>query len=45
MAIFEYKGYDREGRKVSGSSEGSSQRAVMAALRQQGVFVSELFNL
>jgi general secretion pathway protein F len=44
MAIFEYKGYDREGRKVSGSSEGNSQRAVMANLRRQGIFVSELVN-
>ncbi len=44
MAIFEYRGYDKAGRKVSGSSEGNSQRAVMADLRRQGIFVAELVN-
>jgi general secretion pathway protein F len=44
MAIYEYKGYDQSGRKVSGTSEGNSQRTVMGNLRQQGIFVSELVN-
>lgn len=42
MAIFQYRGFDEKGRKVSGTSEGSSQRAVMAQLREQGVFVSDV---
>lgn len=42
MAIFEYKGYDSQGQKVSGSYEGSSQRAVMAALHQKGIYASEV---
>ncbi len=42
MAIFEYKGYDSEGHKVSGSCEGSSQRSVLASLRQKGIFASEV---
>lgn len=42
MAIFEYKGFDSGGRKVSGSCEGSGQRAVTASLRQQGIFPTQL---
>lgn len=44
MAIFEYKGYDSEGRKVSGSCEGSSQRSVLASLREKGIFASEVVS-
>lgn len=42
MAFFEYQGFDSAGKKVRGSTEGSGQRAVIAALRQQGIFVSEI---
>lgn len=42
MALFDYHGYDSNGRKLSGSCEGSGQRAVMASLRQQGIFATEV---
>jgi len=42
MAFFEYQGFDSAGKKVRGSIEGSGQRTVIASLRQQGVFVSEI---
>jgi len=42
MALFDYSGYDSEGRKISGNCEGSGQRAVMASLRQQGIFATEV---
>lgn len=45
MAIFEYKGFDSEGRKVSGNCEGNGQHAVMASLRQQGIFASEVVSV
>jgi len=42
MAFFEYQGFDSAGKKVRGSIEGSGQRTVIASLRQQGIFVSEI---
>lgn len=42
MPIFEYSGFDAAGKKVSGTLEGTGQRAVMAALRQQGVFPTDV---
>lgn len=42
MALFDYSGYDSSGRKINGSCEGSGQRAVMASLRQQGIFATEV---
>ncbi|MCF6178623.1 MAG: type II secretion system F family protein [Geopsychrobacter sp.] len=42
MALFDYIGYDRNGRKVSGSGEGNGQRAVISKLRQQEIFVTEI---
>ena len=42
MALFEYTGYDSNGNKVSGTHEGAGQRAVMSALRQQGIFATEV---
>ena len=44
MATFEYKGFDSNGRKVSGTCEGSGQRAVIASLRQQGIFASDVIK-
>ena len=45
MAIFEYKGFDSEGRKVSGNREGTGQHAVIDALRQQGIFATEVVSV
>jgi general secretion pathway protein F len=42
MALFNYSGFNSEGRKVKGSCEGNGQRAVMASLRKQGIFASEV---
>jgi general secretion pathway protein F len=42
MALFDYSGFDSSGRKISGNCEGSGQRAVMASLRQQGIFATEV---
>lgn len=42
MALFDYSGYDSNGRKVRGSCEGAGQRAVMASLRQQGIYATEV---
>ena len=42
MATFDYKGFDSTGRKVSGTCEGSGQRAVIASLRQKGIFASDV---
>jgi len=42
MALFDYSGFDSSGRKISGSCEGSGQRAVMTSLRQQGIFATEV---
>ncbi len=42
MALFDYSGYDSSGRKTNGSCEGNGQRAVMASLRKQGIFATEI---
>lgn len=42
MALFDYSGFDSDGRKVSGSCEGSGQRAVLASLRKQGIYASSV---
>ncbi|PNU19838.1 type II secretion system protein GspF [Geothermobacter hydrogeniphilus] len=42
MPTYEYSGFDARGKKVSGTHEGSGRRAVMAALRQQGIFPTEI---
>lgn len=38
MPLFEYTGFDRTGRKVSGSTEAPGKNAVLQKLRSQGVF-------
>lgn len=42
MALFDYNGFDRQGKKAKGSLEASSKRAALDRLREQGVFVSTL---
>lgn len=42
MPTFEYNGFDAKGKKVSGTHEGSGQRSVLAALRKQGIFPTEI---
>lgn len=44
MALFDYSGFDSDGRKVNGRCEGSGQRTVMASLRQQGIFATEVVS-
>ncbi|TYO97563.1 type II secretion system protein F (GspF) [Geothermobacter ehrlichii] len=42
MPIFDYSGFDSQGKKVSGSLEAAGRRAAIAQLRQQGTFPTEL---
>jgi len=42
MPIFEYSGFDNKGKKVSGRQEGTSRKAVLSLLRQQGIFPTDL---
>jgi len=42
VPLFEYSGFDRKGKKVSGVLEGGGRRAVLATLRQQGVHATSL---
>ena len=42
MPLFEYAGFDARGRKVAGTIEGAGRKAVSQALREQGVFPTEL---
>jgi len=42
VPLFEYAGFDARGRKVAGTIEGAGRKAVSQALREQGVFPTEL---
>ena len=42
MPIFEYNGFDGQGRKASGTIEGSGRRAVTQQLRSQGIYPTDL---
>ena len=42
MPLFEYSGLDTQGRKKSGTIDGSGRKAVTQQLRDQGVFLTEL---
>ncbi len=42
MPLYAYAGYDAQGRKVAGTIEGAGRKAITLALRQQGIFPSEL---
>lgn len=41
MAVFEYKGLSSKGKAVSGVRDAESPRALKAALRKEGVFLSQ----
>lgn len=42
MPLFDYAGFDASGKKVSGSAEGAGRRAVLAKLREEGIYASEV---
>lgn len=42
MPLFEYSGFDRNGKKVSGVLEGGGRRAALTSLRQQGIHPTSL---
>ena len=42
MPVFEYKARDRGGRVVAATMEATSQREVATALREKGLFISEI---
>lgn len=42
MPLFEYTGYDAQGRKASGTIDGPGRKAATQALREQGIFPTEL---
>lgn len=42
MAVFEYKGIDKNGRNVSGVVDADSPKAARTRLKQQGIFPSSL---
>jgi general secretion pathway protein F len=42
MPLFEYSGFDAAGKKARGSLEATGRRAALQALRQQGIFATEL---
>lgn len=42
MALFDYNGFDSQGKKAKGSLDASSKRAALDSLREQGFFISTL---
>jgi general secretion pathway protein F len=42
VPLFEYAGFDARGRKVAGTIDGAGRKAATQALREQGVFPTEL---
>ncbi len=42
MPLFDYAGFDASGRKVTGSAEGAGRRAVLAKLREDGIYATEV---
>jgi general secretion pathway protein F len=42
LPLFEYTGYDAQGRKASGTIDGPGRKAATQALREQGIFPTEL---
>jgi len=42
MPLFEYSGYNADGRKVSGTTEGSGRRVVLQQLKAKGIVATEL---
>jgi len=44
MPIYEYKGLNRQGRKVKGSLDAESTKAVRMRLKKKGIYVTEVHN-
>ena len=44
MALFEYKGVNKQGKSVRGTTEADSLRGAQSRLRRDGVFVIEIKN-
>ncbi len=44
MPIYEYKGLNRQGRKVKGSLDAESTKAVRVRLKKKGIYVTEVNN-
>lgn len=42
MPLFDYAGFDASGKKVAGSAEGAGRRAVLAKLRDDGIYATEV---
>lgn len=42
MPLYDYSGFDAQGRKVSGVKEGPGRRSVLAELRDQGIYATQL---
>ena len=42
MAVFQYKGFDRKGKAVSGVKDADNVRALRAALKREGVLPAEI---
>jgi general secretion pathway protein F len=42
MPLFEYSGYNADGRKISGTIEGSGRRLVLQQLKAQGIVATDL---
>jgi len=42
VALFDYNGFDSQGKKAKGSLDASSKRAALDSLREQGFFISTL---
>jgi general secretion pathway protein F len=40
MPLFDYAGFDASGKKVSGSIEGAGRRAILAKLREEGIYAT-----
>ena len=43
MPVYEYKGIDAVGKKVSGSLDAENEKVLRAKLRKTGVFTTEMF--
>jgi len=42
VPLYDYSGFDAQGRKVSGVKEGGGRRSVLAELREQGIYATQL---
>lgn len=42
MAVYAYRGFDAQGRAVTGTQDADSARSIKASLRRDGIFLTEL---